>query len=186
MERIGDVLKEMRHAGRLNKGITVQSLGDVWPAVQSLWGENTVGRYVAANSHPSQFRNGNLTIICANPSIMQVLSEQKGSIIKKRNAHMGAQLIHNLSFGLENVHEVVLSHHLAASPAEEPVVERLDKTIRLSPEQVAQAERTAQGIQNSTLRAAFIRAYEAWMRWEVWRRREQQRRRQRRAEQGKY
>jgi len=186
MKRIGDVLEEMRYTGRLNRGIKVQSLADVWPAVQSLWGENTVGRYVADNSHPSQFRNGRLTIICANSSIMQVLSEQKGSIIRKLNTHMGTQLIHDLSFGLENVHEVRLSQHPSMVPTEELVPERLDRTIQLSPEQVAQAERTAQGIQNITLRAAFVRAYEAWMRWEVWQRRERQRRRQRRVEKGNY
>ncbi len=31
MERIGDVIDEMRRTGRLDKGIKVQSLSDVWP-----------------------------------------------------------------------------------------------------------------------------------------------------------
>jgi hypothetical protein len=50
MERIGDVLDEMRRTGRLDKGIKVQSLGDLWPAVESLWSEGTIGKYVAQNS----------------------------------------------------------------------------------------------------------------------------------------
>src|SRR5664279_6196158 len=81
MERIGEVIDEMRRTGRLDKGIKVQSLGEVWPAVQSLWSERTIGAYVARNSHPAQFKNGTLTILCANSSIMQVLSEQKLSLI---------------------------------------------------------------------------------------------------------
>ncbi len=44
MERIGDVIDEMRRTGRLDKGIKVQSLSDVWPAVQSLWSDARLAR----------------------------------------------------------------------------------------------------------------------------------------------
>jgi hypothetical protein len=176
MERIGDVLEDMRRTGRLDKGIKVQSLGDVWPAVESLWSERTIGRYVAQNSHPVEFRNGTLTIICANPSIMQVLSEQKASIIERLNAQMGGQLVRNLAFGLENVHEVRIQRPPAASPIPAPDPDSLATTVPLSPELTARAEKSVQNIRDPALRLAFLRAYEAWLRWGIWRREEQQKR----------
>ena len=139
MERIGDVIDEMRRTGRLDKGIKVQSLSDVWPAVQSLWSERTIGAYVARNSHPAQFRNGTLTILCANPSIMQVLAEQKGLIVERLNAHMGGKLVTDLAFGLSNVHEVRIHRPQVAPSVPRPDPDSLAVTIHLSPEQEARA-----------------------------------------------
>jgi hypothetical protein len=186
MERIGEVLDEMRRTGRLDKGIKVQSLGDVWPAVQSLWGERTIGAYVARNSHPAEFRNGTLTILCANSSIMQVLSEQKGLIVERLNAHMGGKLVTDLSFGLDNVHEVRIHRPQVASSTSQPDPDSLATTIQLSPEQGARAEKAVQSIQNPALRLSFLHAYEAWMRWDIWRHQEQQKRRARRVTSRKY
>ncbi len=177
MERIGDVLDEMRRTGRLDRGIKVQSLGDVWPAVESLWSEGTIGRYVAQNSHPVQFKNGVLTIMCANPSIMQVLSEQKTSIVERLNAHMGGELIHDLSFGLRDVHEVRIQRPVDTVPSAPPDPDSLKATVRLSQEVTARAEETVRDIRSPALRLAFLRAYEAWLRWDIWRRQEQQKRR---------
>jgi hypothetical protein len=186
MERIGDVLDEMRRTGRLDKGIKVQSLGDVWPAVESLWSQGTIGKYVAQNSRPAQFKNGTLTIMCANSSIMQVLSEQKTSIVERLNVHMGGQLVRDLSFGLENVHEVRIRRSLDTTPSAPPDPESLETTIRLSPELTAKAEEAVQNIHNPTLRLAFLRAYKAWLRWDIWRRQEQQKRRTNRPSSKKY
>lgn len=186
MERIGEVLDEMRRSGRLDKGIKVQSLGDVWPAVQSLWSEATIGAYVAQNSHPVQFKNGTLTILCANPSIMQVLSEQKGLIVERLNAHMGGTLVKNLSFGLDNVHEIRIHRPKAVFPVISPDPGSLSVMIRLSPEQESRAEKAVQDIQNPALRLSFLHAYEAWLRWDTWRRQEQQKRRMKRTTSQKY
>lgn len=186
MERIGEVLDEMRRTGRLDKGIKIQSLGDVWPAVQSLWSEATIGSYVAHNSHPAQFKKGTLMILCTNPSIMQVLSEQKALIIERLNAHMGGKLVTDLSFGLDNVHEVRISRPQVTSPVVRPDPDSLATTIHLSPEQKARAEKAVQDIQNSALRIAFLHAYEAWLRWEIWRHLEQQKRRTNRTTSRKY
>lgn len=178
MERIGAVIDEMRRTGLLDKGIKVQSLGDVWPAVQSLWSERTIGAYIGHNSHPAQFRNGTLMIVCANPSIMQVLAEQKAVIIEKLNAHMGAKLVTDLSFGLENVHEVRISRPASSSRAVASIdPESLSKVVQLSPEQQERAEKAVQIIENPALRISFLHAYEAWLRWDIWRQREQQKRR---------
>jgi hypothetical protein len=186
MERIGEVIDEMRRTGRLDKGIKVQSLGDVWPAVQSLWSERTIGAYVARNSHPAQFKNGTLTILCANPSIMQVLSEQRALIVERLNAHMGGKLVTDLSFGLDNVHEVRIPRPQVTSSGFPPDPDSLAATIRLSPEQKARAEKAVQVIQNPVLRLSFLHAYEAWLRWDVWRHQEQQKRRTNRATSRKY
>lgn len=186
MERIGDVINEMRRTGRLDKGIKVQSLSDVWPAVQSLWSERTIGAYVARNSHPAQFRNGTLTILCANPSIMQVLAEQKGLIVERLNAHMGGKLVTDLAFGLSNVHEVRIHRPQVAPSVPRPDPDSLAVTIHLSPEQEARAEKAVQIIQNPALRLSFLRAYEAWLRWDIWRHQEQQKRRTNRAASKKY
>jgi len=169
MEPIGAVLEEMRRSGRLDKGIKIQSLSDVWPAVQSLWDETTIGAYVARNSRPTEFRNGTLTIVCANASIMQVLAEQKALILEKLNGQMGARMVTDLAFGLENVHEVrVQSQSPRAGPAG-PVDDSLARTVVLTVEQKARAAKMAEGIENPALRASFERAYEAWLRWNVWR-----------------
>ncbi|HWQ21971.1 MAG TPA: DUF721 domain-containing protein [Clostridia bacterium] len=186
MERIGEVIDEMRRTGRLDKGIKVQSLGDVWPAVQSLWSERTIGAYVARNSHPAQFRNGTLTILCANPSIMQVLAEQKALIVERLNAHMGGKLVTDLSFGLDNVHEVRIIRPQAASPVVQPDLDSLAVIIQLNPEQKARAEKAVQVIQNPALRLSFLHAYEAWLRWDIWRHQEQQKRRKNRTTSRKY
>ncbi|MCX6084337.1 MAG: DUF721 domain-containing protein [Caldiserica bacterium] len=186
MERIGQVLDEMRRTGRLDKGIKVQSLGDVWPAVQSLWSEGTIGAYVARNSHPVQFKNGTLMILCANPSIMQVLSEQRALIVERLNAHMGGKLLTDLSFGLDNVHEVHIPRPQVTSSVFTPDPDSLATTIQLSPEQKARAEKAVQGIQNPALRLSFLHAYEAWLRWDVWRHQEQRKRRTNRATSRKY
>lgn len=186
MERIGDVIDEMRRTGRLDKGIKVQSLSDVWPAVQSLWSERTIGAYVARNSHPAQFRSGTLTILCANPSIMQVLAEQKSLIVERLNAHMGSKLVTNLAFGLDNVHEVRIHRPQVAPSIPQPDPDSLAVTIHLSPEQEARAEKAVQIIQNPALRLSFLRAYEAWLRWDIWRHQEQQKRRTNRAVSKKY
>lgn len=186
MERIGDVLEEMRRTGRLDKGIKVQSLGDVWPAVESLWSERTIGKYVARNSHPVEFKNGTLTIICANSSIMQVLSEQKVSIVERLNAQMGGHLVRDLSFGLENVHEVHIQRQPAVTPAVTSDPDSLETVIQLPPELTTKAEEAARGIHNPALRLAFVRAYEAWLRWDIWRREEQQKRRSKRTPHKKY
>jgi hypothetical protein len=186
MERIGDVVDEMRRTGRLDKGIKVQSLGDVWPAVSSLWSETTIGKYVAQNSRPAQYKNGTLTIMCANSSIMQVLSEQKISIVERLNAHMGGQLVRDLSFGLENVHEVRIRRSLDTAPFAPADQESLETTIQLSPEQKAKAEEAVESIHSPALRLAFLRAYEAWLRWDIWRREERQKRRTKRTPSKKY
>ena len=186
MERIGDVIDEMRRTGRLDKGIKVQSLGDVWPAVQSLWSERTIGAYVARNSHPVQFKNGMLTILCANPSIMQVLAEQKTLIVERLNAHMGGTLVTDLSFGLDNVHEVRIHRPQVTSSVFQPDPDSLAATIQLSPEQKARAEKAVQVIQNPALRLSFLHAYEAWLRWDIWRHQEQQKRRTNRTISRKY
>lgn len=186
MERIGEVLDEMRRTGRLDKGIKVQSLGDVWPAVQSLWSEATIGAYVARNSHPVQFKNGTLMILCANPSIMQVLSEQRVLIVERLNAHMGGKLVADLSFGLDNVHEVRIARPQVTSSVFQADSDSLATTIQLSPGQKARAEKAVQGIRNPTLRLSFLHAYEAWLRWDVWRHQEQQKRRTNRATSRKY
>ncbi len=187
MERIGDVIDQMRRTGLLDKGIKVQSLSDVWPAVQSLWSERTIGAYVGRNSHPAQFKNGTLMILCANSSIMQVLAEQKGLIIERLNAHMGGKLVTDLSFGLDNVHEVRI-HRPVSSPAS--VARRdpdsLAAMMKLSPEQEEAAEKAAQIIQNPALRVSFLHAYEAWLRWDIWRHQEQQKRRTKRTVSHKY
>lgn len=186
MERIGEVIDEMRRTGRLDKGIKVQSLGDVWPAVQSLWSERTIGAYVARNSHPAQFKNGTLTILCANPSIMQVLAEQKALIVERLNAHMGSKLVTDLSFGLDNVHEVRIHRPQVTSPVAQPDPDSLAVTIQLTAEQTARAEKAVQAIQNPALRLSFLHAYEAWMRWDIWRHQEQQKRRTKRTTSRKY
>ncbi len=177
MERIGEVLDEMRRTGRLDKGIKVQSLGDVWPAVQYLWSEATIGAYVASNSHPAQFKNGTLTILCANPSIMQVLSEQKVLIVERLNAHMGGKLVTDLSFGLDNVHEIRIHRPQVTSSVVPQDLTSLAATIQLSPEQEARAEKAVQNIQNPALRLSFLHAYEAWLRWDIWRHQERQKHR---------
>lgn len=176
MKRLGDVIDEMRHAGRMDKGIKVQSLGEVWPAIQSLWGKATVGAYIAQNSRPAQFKNGVLTILCANPSIMQVLNEQNGLIVQRLNKHLGSDIIRNLAFGLENTGDVQIRRSPPEPASSTPDASSLESTIQLTPKQVAIAEKTAEKIQNVSLRLAFLRAYEAWMRWSIWRRMEQQRR----------
>jgi hypothetical protein len=51
---------------------------------------------------------------------------------------------------------------------------------------MARAEKAVQGIQNPALRLSFLHAYEAWMRWDVWRHQEQQKRRTNRATSRKY
>lgn len=186
MERIGDVLEEMRRTGRLDKGIKVQSLGDVWPAVESLWSERTIGKYVAQNSHPVEFKNGTLTIICANSSIMQVLSEQKVSIVERLNAQMGGHLVHNLSFGLESIHEIRIQRQPVVTPTVTSDPDSLKAVIQLPPEFMTKAEEAAHGIRNPALRLAFVRAYEAWLRWDIWRREEQQKRRSKRTPHKKY
>lgn len=186
MERIGEVLEEMRRTGRLDKGIRVQSLGDIWPAVESLWSEKTIGKYVAQNSRPAEFKKGTLTIICANSSIMQVLSEQKTSIVERLNTHMGGRLIKDLSFGLESVHEVRIRRPLGASPVAPSAPETLETTVQLPPELTAKAEEASRGIHNPALRLAFLRAYSAWLRWDIWRRQEQQKRRTNRTPRKKY
>ncbi|MHB8106656.1 MAG: DUF721 domain-containing protein [Candidatus Cryosericum sp.] len=186
MERIGEVIDEMRQTGRLDKGIKVQSLGEVWPAVQSLWSERTIGAYVARNSHPAQFKRGTLTILCANSSIMQVLSEQKALIVERLNAHMGGKLVTDLSFGLDNVHEVRIRRPQATSSPVPMDPDSLAATIHLSPEQEARAEKAVQIIENPTVRLSFLRAYEAWLRWDIWRHQEQQKRRTNRATSKKY
>ncbi len=187
MERIGDVVEEMRRTGRLDKGIKVQSLSDVWPAVESLWSERTIGKYVAQNSRPVQFKNGTLTIMCANSSIMQVLSEQKTSIIERLNAHMGGQLVRDLSFGLENIHEVRIQRPVdTVSGAHTDTDSSLETIIQLPAEVITKAEETVRTIHNPALRLAFLRAYEAWLRWDIWKRREQQKRRTQRTPHTKY
>jgi hypothetical protein len=186
MERIGEVIDEMRRTGRLDKGIKVQSLGEVWPAVQSLWSERTIGAYIARNSHPAQFKNGTLTILCANSSIMQVLSEQKILIIERLNAHMGGKLVTDLSFGLDNVHEIRIHRPQITSSVAPEDPDSLAATIQLSPEQEARAEKAVQVIQNPALRLSFLHAYEAWLRWDIWRHQEQQKRRTNRATSRKY
>jgi len=186
MERIGDVLEEMRRTGRLDKGIKVQSLSDVWPAVESLWSERTIGKYVAQNSRPAEFKNGTLTIICANSSIMQVLSEQKVSIVERLNAQMGGHLVCNLSFGLENVHEVRIQRQSVPQQTVASTPDSLKTVIQLPPELTTKAEDAAHGIHNPALRLAFLRAYEAWLRWDIWRREERQKRRSKRTPHAKY
>lgn len=117
-------------------------------------------------------------IVCANPSIMQVLAEQKAVIIEKLNAHMGAKLVTDLSFGLENVHEVRISRPASSSRAVASIdPESLSKVVQLSPEQQERAEKAVQIIENPALRISFLHAYEAWLRWDIWRQREQQKRR---------
>lgn len=178
MERIGTVIDEMRRTGMLDKGIKVQSLSDVWPAVQSLWSERTIGAYIGHNSHPAQFKNGTLMIVCANSSIMQVLAEQKELIMERLNAHMGAALVTDLSFGLENVHEVRIRRPVSSSTVaahEDP--ESLCALVQLSPEQQERAELAVQIIKNPALRISFLHAYEAWLRWDIWRQQEQRKRR---------
>jgi hypothetical protein len=186
MESIGEVLEEMRRTGRLDKGIKVQSLGDVWPAVESLWSERTIGKYVAQNSRPAEFKNGTLTIMCANSSIMQVLSEQKASIVERLNAQMGGHLVRELSFGLENVHEVRIRRPSESSSAAAPATDSLETVIQLPPELTAKAEEATRNIRNPALRLAFLHAYEAWLRWDIWRRQEQQKRRANRTPHKKY
>jgi hypothetical protein len=186
MERIGEVIDEMRRTGRLDKGIKVQSLGGVWPAVQSLWSERTIGAYVACNSHPAQFKNGTLTILCANSSIMQVLSEQKLLIVERLNAHMGGKLVTELSFGLDNVHEVRIRRPQVTSSLAPMDPDSLAATIQLSPEQETRAEKAVQVIENPALRLSFLHAYEAWLRWDIWRHEEQQKRRTNRVTSRKY
>jgi hypothetical protein len=186
MQRIGEVIEEMRRTGRLDKGIMVQSLGDVWPAVQSLWSERTIGTYVARNSHPAEFKNGTLTILCANPSIMQVLSEQKALIVGRLNAHMGGKLVTDLSFGLDSVHEVRIHRPQISLSVSALDPDSLATTTQLSPGQKARAEKAVQDIKNPALRLSFLHAYEAWMRWDIWRHQEQQKRRTNRATSRKY
>jgi hypothetical protein len=169
MEPIGAVLEEMRRSGRLDKGIKVQSLSDVWPAVQSLWDETTIGAYVARNSRPSEFRNGTLTIVCANASIMQVLAEQKPLIVEKLNRQMGMPIVTDLAFGLENVHEVRVQRQQPPAAPAGPADDSLARTVVLTAEQKARAAKMAEGIENPSLRSSFERAYEAWLRWNVWR-----------------
>gem|GEM_PF-908425 len=186
MQRIGEVIEEMRRTGRLDKGIMVQSLGDVWPAVRSLWSERTIGTYIARNSHPAEFKNGTLTILCANPSIMQVLSEQKSLIIQRLNAHMGDKLVTDLSFGLDSVHEVRIRRPQVTPSGPSPDPDSLAATIQLSPGQKERAEKAVQDIKNPALRLSFLHAYEAWMRWDTWRHQQQQKRRTNRATSRKY
>ncbi|MGB9666003.1 MAG: DUF721 domain-containing protein [Candidatus Cryosericum sp.] len=187
MQRIGDVIDAMRRTGMLDKGIKVQSLSDVWPAVQSLWSERTIGAYIGQNSRPAQFKNGTLMILCANSSIMQVLAEQKSLIIDRLNAHMGGKLVTDLSFGLENVHEVRIHRPSSApSPAVDRDSQSLAAAVKLSPEQQEAAERAVQIIENPALRVSFLHAYEAWMRWDIWRYQEQEKRRQGRRSPQKY
>lgn len=187
MQRIGDVIDAMRRTGMLDKGIKVQSLSDVWPAVQSLWSERTIGAYIGQNSHPAQFKNGTLMILCANSSIMQVLAEQKSLIIDRLNAHMGGKLVTDLSFGLENVHEVRIRRPSSPpSSAADPDSQSLAAAVKLSPQQQEAAERAVQIIENPALRVSFLDAYEAWMRWDIWRHQEQAKRRQGRRGPQKY
>jgi hypothetical protein len=164
----------------------VQSLGDVWPAVRSLWSERTIGTYIARNSHPAEFKNGTLTILCANPSIMQVLSEQKSLIIQRLNAHMGDKLVTDLSFGLDSVHEVRIRRPQVTPSGPSPDPDSLAATIQLSPGQKERAEKAVQDIKNPALRLSFLHAYEAWMRWDTWRHQQQQKRRTNRATSRKY
>lgn len=175
MERIGDVLGEMRRSGRLDKGIKVQTLGEVWPALQSLWGRETVGAYIARNSRPAQFRKGMLTILCTNPSIMQVLDEQKEEIIERLNAHLGSPMVRGLNFGLESREDVQIRRPRPA-PAPPAEQDSLKTVVQLTPQQLEQAERFAEKVQNPSLRLAFQRAYEAWLRWSVWKRHQQRNR----------
>lgn len=169
MEPIGAVLDEMRHSGRLDKGIRIQSLSDVWPAVQSLWDEATIGAYVARNSRPTEFRNGRLTIVCANASIMQVLAEQKPLILERLNKQMGTPIVTDLAFGLENVHEVRVQRQRSPTGPAGLGDDSLAHTVVLTAEQKARAVKMAEGIENPSLRRSFERAYEAWLRWNVWR-----------------
>ncbi|MCE5193164.1 MAG: DUF721 domain-containing protein [Candidatus Cryosericum sp.] len=187
MQRIGDVIDQMRRTGLLDKGIKVQSLRDVWPAIQSLWSERTIGAYVGRNSHPAQFKNGTLMILCANSSIMQVLAEQKGLIIERLNAQMGGKLVTDLSFGLDNIHEVRVRHVASAPGSVNPAdSESLAAMVKLSPEQEEAAEKAVQVIQDPALRVSFLHAYEAWLRWNIWHSQEQQKRRTKRTLPHKY
>ncbi|MDO9099973.1 MAG: DUF721 domain-containing protein [Caldisericota bacterium] len=175
IQRLGDILDEMRRTGHLDKGIKVQSLSTIWPAIRTLWGQQTVGSYVALNSRPVQFKSGVLTILCANNSIMQVLAEQKEQVIQRLNARMGAPLITDLAFGLSSVHEVSPQRAAAPIPAA-PVNESLRRVVELNEAQKSQVERAASQVANPSLRAAFRRAYAAWLRWDIWRRRQAQQR----------
>lgn len=176
IQRLGDILDEMRRTGRLDKGIRVQSLSNIWPAIQTLWGQHTVGSYVARNSRPVQFKNGVLTILCANHSIMQVLAEQKEQVVERLNARMGASLITDLAFGLNYIHEVLPQRKTTpARPAQ--ASESLAQVIQLNETQKSQVERTAGQIANPSLRSAFRRAYAAWLRWDIWHRGQAQQRR---------
>ncbi len=117
---------------------------------------------------------------------MQVLAEQKGLIVERLNAHMGGKLVTDLAFGLNNVHEVRIHRPQVAPSVPRPDPDSLAVTIHLSPEQEARAEKAVQIIQNPALRLSFLRAYEAWLRWDIWRHQEQQKRRTNRAASKKY
>jgi hypothetical protein len=99
---------------------------------------------------------------------------------------MGGKLVMDLSFGLDNVHEVRIPRPQVTSSSFPPDPDSLAATIQLSPEQKVRAEKAVQVIQNPVLRLSFLHAYEAWLRWDVWRHQEQQKRRTNRATSRKY
>jgi hypothetical protein len=117
---------------------------------------------------------------------MQVLSEQKILIVERLNAHMGGKLVTDLSFGLDNVHEIRIHRPQVTSSVVPEDPDSLAATIQLSPEQEARAEKAVQVIQNPALRLSFLQAYEAWLRWDIWRHQEQQKRRTNRTTSRKY
>jgi len=99
---------------------------------------------------------------------------------------MGGKLVTDLSFGLDNVHEVHIQRPQVTSSVVLADPDSLATTIQLSPEQKARAKKAVQVIQNPALRLSFLRAYEAWLRWDIWRHQEQQKRRTNRATSKKY
>ena len=177
IQRLGDILDDMRRTGHLDKGIRVQSLSSIWPVIQTLWGERTVGAYVASNSRPVQFKAGLLTISCANSSIMQVLLEQKHQLIERLNARMGAPLLKDLAFVLSRAQEVSLQRRGSSAMLPASADEPLARAIELNEAQKAQVERVACQVGSPSLRSAFRRAYAAWLRWDIWRHRQVRRER---------
>jgi hypothetical protein len=117
---------------------------------------------------------------------MQVLSEQKALIVERLNAHMGGKLVTDLSFGLDSVHEVRIHRPQISLSVSALDPDSLATTTQLSPGQKARAEKAVQDIKNPALRLSFLHAYEAWMRWDIWRHQEQQKRRTNRATSRKY
>jgi len=93
----------------------------------------------------------------------------------------------DLSFGLDNIHEVRVRHVASAPGSVNPAdSESLAAMVKLSPEQEEAAEKAVQVIQDPALRVSFLHAYEAWLRWNIWHSQEQQKRRTKRTLSHKY